>query len=247
MTALYRQDVLANNLANMDTPGYKPDIPSTRPRAAVREEDGLPFLPSNKLLERLGAGALLNPNLVNHSSGGIKDTGNPLDVAIQGNGYFSVRESAGTTGDRVKLTRDGRFLRNSAGDLVQAASGLPVLDTQGRTIRLKGEGQLRIDADGTIRQGGASIARLSVVDVADAAQLAKQGHALFGAPATQLENAKQSGATLKQGAYEDSGVDEVKTIMQITNTGREVDANISMIQQHDRMLDRAINMLGRVS
>src|SRR4051812_42884899 len=66
MTSLYAQDVYANNLANMDTPGFKPEIPSIMPRLAVRQEDHLPFMPSNALLERLGGGALLEPHQGRH-------------------------------------------------------------------------------------------------------------------------------------------------------------------------------------
>src|SRR5881396_1878551 len=106
MTSLFAQDVYANNLANIDTPGFKADIPSIMPRQAVRQEDGLPFLPSNKLLERLGGGVLLNPNRVDFTQGSFKDTGNPLDLAISGDGFFVVRDETDKQTERVRLTRD---------------------------------------------------------------------------------------------------------------------------------------------
>ncbi len=243
-TALYRQDVFANNLANMDTPGFKPDIPSTRPRESVREEDGVWHLPSNRLLERLGAGALLNPNRVSHAQGALKTTGNPLDAGIEGEGFFVVRDAA--AGDAQRLTRDGRFTRNAQGLLVLASSGHAVLDDAGQTIALP-DGKLTIDGNGTLRVGGEAFARLRMVEVDGKERLRKAGHGLFEVNPADLAGARQASGRVRQHAYEDSGVDEVLTIMAMTSASREVETNAWMMREHDRMLERAITGLGRVS
>lgn len=241
-TALYRQDVYSNNLANMDTPGFKPDIPSSTPRRAVREEDGVWNLPSNRLLERLGAGTLLNRNSISFAQGSLRDTGNPLDVGIRGEGFFAVKD-----GDKTLLTRDGRFTRNAQGMLTLAAGGLPILDDGGNPITIPEGGSLTIDGMGTLRVNGAAIARLQVLDIADRASLEKAGHSLFSVPDEILKTAKRAGGEVRQFSVEESGADEVLTIMQITSASRDVDANASMIREHDRLLDRAINTLGRVT
>ncbi len=245
MTAMYRQDVLANNLANMNTVGFKPDVPSTRARQAVRQEDGLPGLPSDPLLEKLGAGTLLNPNRVSLAQGPVQITGNPLDVAIQGDGFFVVKDENSPTGER--LTRDGRFIRSNDGTLAMASTGLAVLDTGGRPIRLDDRGKVRIDADGTVSQNAQQVAKLRLVDVPQRGSLRKVGASMFDVPPGQADGPTPATGTLRQGAVEGSGVDEIRTLMSITETGREVDANIAMIQRHDRLLDRAINTLGRVT
>ncbi len=245
MTAMFRQDVFANNLANMDTAGFKPDVPTSRPRDAVRQEDGLMHLPSNALLERLGAGALLNPNRVSFAQGALKESNNPLDLAIQGDGFFVVRQIADTGGDSKRLTRDGRFTRNSEGLLVTAAGGLPVMDRGGNTITL-GPGTVSIDGDGSIRQNNEIVAQLQVVEPPDTSALRKEGHSLFAGSSEVMASLKTATGSVRSGAFEDSAADEIKSLMQMTSASREVDANVAMIQQHDRMLDRAINVLGRV-
>ncbi len=245
--ALYRQDVLANNLANMDTVGFKPEIPTSRPRQAVTKEDNVGYLPSNKLLERLGAGVMMNPNGINFGQGGLRTTGRDLDVAIDGEGFLTVKDPKAKDADAVLLTRDGRLARDPSGRLVMATTGHPVLDAQNRPIEISDRGSVLIDGDGTIRQNGAVVGRLNIIDVPDRNSLQRIGASLFRPGQEQLK--QKSGATgqLRQAQVEESGVDEVKALMAVTDAGREVDANVALIQQHDRMMERAIQSLGRTA
>lgn len=245
MTSLYKQDVLANNLANANTAGFKPDFASTRPRQAVRQEDNLTSTPSNELLEKLGAGALLNPNLISLSQGPLRPTGNPLDVAIQGDGFLTVRDDADKA-NPVKLTRDGRLARNARGELVLASSGLPVLDTSGNPIVLPEGPAPTISGDGTIRQRGQQIAQFQLVAGGDPSRLRKAGASLFAAPPDVISKPAAPTGTLVQNSFEDSSVDEVKTLVDLTAVARAIDNQINLIQTHDRLLDRAINVLGKV-
>ncbi len=247
MAAMYRQDVFTNNLANMNTPGFKPDSASTLSREAVRAEDGVWNLPSNAMLERLGGGVLLNANRVSFAQGGTRVTGNDLDVAIEGDGFFVVRDATDRGASTVRLTRDGRFTRNSEGELVMATTGMRVLDKGSNPINVPGTGKVKIDGDGTISVNGNAIAQLSLVTVPDKESLVKQGHSLFLADAEKLGNRRTLPGTIRQGALEESGVDEVRALMQMTSASREVDANVDMMRAHDRLLERAIQSLGRIS
>ncbi|MCE7975036.1 MAG: flagellar hook basal-body protein [Leptolyngbya sp. PLA1] len=243
-TALYRQDVYANNLANMDTPGFKPDLPSTRfVPAGARGSDEF-NLPPARLLERLGSGAALHANRVSMTQGSLQDSANPLDLGISGEGFFVVRDAQEREGQTL-LTRDGRLTRDSSGRLVLASSGLPILDTGNGEIFLRDSAPVKVDADGSIRQRGQVVARVRLARVADPALLSKQGHSMFLAPTESVDDG--AAGHVKQGAFEESAADEVSTIMQITSASRDVDANIAMMQQHDRLLDRAINVFGRLS
>lgn len=246
MTSLYKQDVLANNLANANTAGFKADLPSTRPRLAVRQEDGLGNAPSNALLERLGGGALLNPNRISFAQGPLRTTGNSLDVAIQGDGFLTVRDDADKA-NPVKLTRDGRLTRNAQGELVLASSGLRVLDTSGNPIVLPDGPEAKISGDGTIRQRGQEIAQFQLVSGGDPSRLRKGGHSLFIAPSDVISKPTPATGTISQNTYEDSGVDEVKTLVQLTGVARAIDGQVSLIQTHDRLMDRAINVFGKVT
>ena len=244
-TALYRQDVHANNLANLDSVGFKPDIPSQRPRAAAREEDGLGILPSDRLLERLGGGVLMNPNMIDFGQGSLRPTGNPLDLAIDGDGFFVLQGPEGAGTNEVRFTRDGRFTRDARGRLVSATSGAPVLDTNDRPIVVAPGVPVTVDGEGTLRQAGAAVARLRIVDVRDPGRVRKAGAGAFTAPAAAMGDAATG--NVRQGSVEESGVSEIKSLMAVTGASREVEANTSMIQQHDRLMERAINALGRVA
>lgn len=247
LTALYRQDVFANNLANMDSVGFKPDIPSQYARPAVREEDGLGWMPSNQLLERLGGGALLNPNRIHFGQGSIRVTGREFDVAMEGKGFLVVRDASNEGDSQVRLTRDGRLARNARGELVMAGSGLPVLDTNGSPITLADAGQVTIDSIGRIAQGGRTVAQLQLIEVPDQQRLRKVGASMFAPTADMMDNKKVATGTLRQGSVEESGVDEIRALMQMTSAAREVDANVDMMRTHDRLMERAIASLARGS
>lgn len=246
LTSLYRQDVLSNNLANMDTVGYKPDIASTRQRDPATVEDGLFGMPSNRLLEKLGAGAMMAKNLTEFAQGSLDVTGNPLDVAIQGEGFFVVRDETDTGKDKLRVTRDGRMALDGNGRLVTATTGMPFLDRKSRPIQLRRDRPVKIDGNGTISQDGQEVAQMDLIDVPDRSVLVKRGHSLFTAPAEALSSSVLATGNIRQASIERSAVDEVETIMQITAAGRDVDANMSMIAQHDRLTDRLINTFGRV-
>ncbi|MBC7773009.1 MAG: flagellar hook-basal body protein [Pyrinomonadaceae bacterium] len=251
LTSMYRQDVMANNLANLDTPGFKADVPFTRQRDVVRVEDHLMAMPSNQLLERLGAGLLLSPNRTSHTQGDLQLTSNPLDAAIKGTGFFVVQapgDSAGPTGDRVRFSRDGRFTLDATGTLVQAASGLPVFDTSDREIVLdRLAGTVTIHENGTITQNNRPVAQLQLMDVPDPSMLKKVGDNLYQPSASQLAAMKPSQASVIGGSIERSAVDPIKAIMGVTSAASDVGSNARMMQLQDEIMGKAINTFGRVA
>lgn len=248
LTSMYRQDVLSNNLANVDTVGYKPDVPATRQRDAATREDSLFNLPSNRLLERLGAGVLLLPNRTSTAQGPIEVTNNNLDVAIQGSGFLVVAIADGRDESRLRLTRDGRMTLNDEGYLVQATSGYPMLDHAGDRIRIDpGAGPVSIGPDGTISQGDAEIARLQFVDVPEPARLQKTGNGFFRPTATQASSLAPAAGRLQAGAIERSGVDPITTIIGITGAAADVANNTKLLQIADELMGRLIGSVGRIA
>lgn len=243
---MYRQDVFSNNLANMDTVGFKPDIPAMKQRLAARQEDNAMGAPSDALLERLGAGVLAMPTRVNLAQGSAKITGNPLDVSIEGEGFFQVQGGPRDSGRTALLTRDGRFTRNAEGRLVQAASGAAVLDYSGRTITLP-PGEISISSNGRVYVDKREVGRIGVYAVKNEDAITKRGGSILEAPASMVSNAAESVGLVKQGQLEESGVDEIRALMNVQSASREVDANIGVIQAADRMMERAINTFGRLA
>ena len=117
MTNAYRQDVIANNIANSETVGFKKDLALFDQRLTEAQQRRLaasgPLSPSNALLEKLGGGLLVHPTTIDTAQGELEPTGSPLDVAIEGDGYFAVN-----SGGQTRLTRNGQFAVDSTGHLI---------------------------------------------------------------------------------------------------------------------------------
>lgn len=240
-----RQEVFTNNLANVNTVGFRPHMMAIRARAAARVEDRLTG-DSNAMLERLGAGVMPTPVKISASQGPLEQTGRPLDAAIEGDGFFVVRAAPGQEG--VRVTRDGRFAINDEGRLVTSLDGAEVLGEGGRAIRLDPSRSISIRSDGTIAQDGVAVARLRIARVLDLGALRSVGNSLFstiegGSP--QLDD-RASGRVV-QGSVEGSGVDEIKTLMDVTGASRAVESNIGIISMINQNMQMAISRLGRVS
>ena len=104
MSSSYRQDVTANNLANAENVGFKRDLPLFQERLTeAQQRRGERW--SDPLMEGLGGGLLASPTVVDNQPGDLESTGSPLDVAIQGDGFFAVRTSfASTAKDAIAFT-----------------------------------------------------------------------------------------------------------------------------------------------
>jgi flagellar basal body rod protein FlgG len=247
LTGLHRMDVLSNNLANLSTTAFKPDIPGVRSRDAARIEEGLPRLPSNKMLEKLGGGVFAAPDHTSFEQGTLTRTGNPMDVAIEGPGFFVARDETDTVGDRLRLTRDGRFLRDAQGQLASATTGMPLLDVSNRPIVIASDAPITISPDGVIRQKGSVVAKLQVVEVSDNSRLTKVGRGSYLAPTDLMAGRHPASGSLQQETLEGSAVDPMGALMALTDASRAVDTAVNLMQGHDRLADRAINGLGRFS
>jgi len=251
-TSLYQTNVHANNLANINTVGFKPDRPSTRQREAVRAEDGVWNLPSNAMLEKLGAGVLLSPNTTSFGQGVIRETGNPLDVAIRGEGFFVVQANAGQGDITNRLTRDGRLSLSPSGLLVQTTSGLPVLDNEQRPIMLdRAGGEVRIDPQGGIEQfdgvGWTRRGQLGVVDVPDRDALRKHGENAFEVPPEQWARRRPGTGRVEHKAIEGAAINEIDAMLGVQNSARRVSSNLRLVSYFDQTLDSAINTFGRIA
>lgn len=248
LTSLSRQDAFTSNLANVNTVGYKPIVPSVRQREVASVEDGLPQIPSSQLLEALGAGSLLGPSRMSFRPGPLIE-GGKLDVAIEGEGFFLVEGGpSGPGGEGPRLTRDGRLALDDRGVLVQAASGRAILGPGGQPLALPPDEPIQIDAEGRIYdRAGQVLGQLAVVDVAQPWRLTPEGEGLLAAPAGVLDSARPAPGRVAHGYVESSAVDPIDALRDISSAASAVSANAAMIDFQDRLMDRAINALGRVS
>jgi flagellar basal body rod protein FlgG len=244
-SSLYRMDVASHNLSNINTAGFKPQLAEARQRDAARIEDGL-MQPANRLLERLGAGVHLMPNRTSFAQGPIQPGAGPLDAAIQGDGFFVV--SAGpSAGGATHLTRDGRFTRDAGGRLVQASTGRPVLDDTGLEIDLPAGVEAVIHGDGTITQGATRVARLALLDTPNRQGLRPLGDGRFEASPELARTLERGRGEIRGGMIEQSAVDPIEAMMDVTNAGRDAERAAGLLSSFDRVMERAINGLGRVN
>lgn len=235
----YRQDVIANNLANAETVGFKKDLALFTQRDNATEEKGQ-FDPSNPL-SGLTGGMWAAPTFVDPAQGPLEETGNPTDVAIEGNGYFMVQTPQGN-----RLTRDGRFLLDNTGNLVLASNAnAKVLDTSGQPIQLDSRQRIALSKDGEYSQSGRNVAQVGIYNI-DPATLEKQGDNLLAYP----EDAKPTPATdfsLHQKFIERSNVEPATELTQLMDAERQLDANANMIKTQDETLGELVNSVEKVS
>jgi flagellar basal body rod protein FlgG len=246
IASAHRQDVLANNLANINTVGFKPDAVDVRSRLPERAEFPGNVLDAKHLLEQLGGGIYANPTRVELSQGALTRTEGDLDLAIEGDGFFTVQDNSGPEQVR-RLTRDGRFTLNSDAELVMAASGHRVLDRLNRPIRLDPGQNVNILKDGRILQNGREVATLGFARPQDPASLIKAGHNLLRLDeGAELDAARPDGA-IRQGFTEASAVNAITTLTSMMSAAKSVQSNLKMIQYHDNILGQAFNTFGRVA
>jgi len=240
-------DVLANNLANVNTNGYKADklsASSFNKMLLSRIDDAPPgVLGKINQPPQVGqaemAGAIAENQYIDFTPGGTTFTENPLDLALDGPGFFTLDGGNG----QVFYAREGAFTIDSDRYLINQ-SGLRVLDPAGQPIRIYSPGEIRVDSDGSISIGGLPAGKLGVLEFTDLNTLTKAGHNLFSStsasgPATNTE--------VIQGAIERSNVNPISSLTQLIAKFREFEAAARTVDTIDRTLDKVVNELGRIS
>jgi flagellar basal-body rod protein FlgF len=240
LAGLARQQALAHNVANMDTPGFKEVLISLEDFAetpVVHPPGGASNLSGLRYLGSLGLGVESSPEETDFTAGGVKYTGEALDLAISGAGFFRVQTDAGE-----RYTRDGRFSRDAQGQLV-TVDGYRVLDDGGQPVELP-EGPIYVQSDGTITVNGEAAARLGLAGFTDpAAELTRDLPNLFaaaGAPSSEELG------TVAQGSLEMANVDPAQLMTQMVSVTRAYEAAQRMVQAQDELLGQTINTLGRL-
>lgn len=239
MTTEYRQSVLANNLANAETVGFKRDVATFAERLPATLA-GLQQGASAVDLEGLSGGLWLGTTHTDFREGPKQPTGNWHDVALHGPGFFAVMAEGQT-----QFTRDGRMQMRSDGLLVAASDGAPILGPGGVPIRLNPHAaDTAIDEHGQILQDGSVVARLGVTDVANYTALRKSGTGRFIAPEGAATEAPA--ALVQSGYVETSGVEPIAELVDLMSASRAYQVNARMIALQDETVSRLISSALRV-
>jgi flagellar basal-body rod protein FlgF len=211
-----RQDQLANDLANASTPGFKPD-------ESTQHSFGNVLLANTEGGSAVGSvdeGVALGKTYTNMTQSSMQETGEPLDFAIEGSGFFAVKTAQG-----VRYTRDGQFTASSTG-LLTDTSGDPVLSQRGAQIKVGSTGTVPASALGVFEVPGA----------------VKQGENLYSGKAS----GKPTG-TVRQGSLEGSGVDAAKVMVEMITSLRGFQSGQQAVQAIGETLQESASQVGSIA
>jgi flagellar basal-body rod protein FlgF len=210
-------DTAASNLANAQTPGYRAE------REFFRSVVLGPDATDSQLGATVNNYGLLGGDRLSMAQGALDPTGNPLDLAIQGQGFFMVQTTNG-----LRYTRDGGFHRAQNGQLLTQA-GEPVLSVAGKTILIP-PGEVSVGADGAISVAGGVVAQVGVFTFPAGTELAPEGANRYVAP-TGVTATAATGASIHEGALEAANQDVVQGTL-----------DLIMMQRQAEMMQRALTV-----
>jgi flagellar basal-body rod protein FlgF len=225
-------DIVANNLANVDTTGFKFESMLANTDEVTTPTPGQAPTP----VDFVAAAGVAR----DYTQGSLTQTGSPLDVAIDGKGFFTISTSSGP-----RYTRDGRFKLDPTGRLV-TMSGDPVQGDGGDIVLDPKKGAVSIAANGDISQDGQAVGKLQVVTFDSLAALSKDGSNQFRND-SNLTPTPSTTAELKQGMLEGSNVQPVSQITRLIEINRAYDAIASMMASTGQLSNTAVQRLGAVT
>lgn len=228
--------VVANNIANANTTGFKAHTEFYQALNAGNNTNVVPGLgPLNQAVNAYG---VLGGQTLDLAQGHIARTGNPLDLALEGPGFFVAQTAAGD-----RYTRDGSLHLSPKGILLTAA-GDPVLNPKGKPIRLQ-PGPVTISPDGVISARGAIAGQIAVVNFPSGTPLTPQGNSYFAAPAKAAKPAPHT--QIQQGSLERSNLSPVQGMVSLIELQRTFDLLQKALSSFNNDFDKpAITQLPQV-
>ena len=260
-------NTISNNLANVDKIGFKRDttVFKSFPEMLLRRvnDDGVIKFPLGSydrmpIIGRVGTGVEVNEVFTEHAQGGLKQTNNPFDFALDGKGYFTIK-----TKDGIRYTRNGSFLINKDSYLVTKGGSL-VLEEKGPiqikannfSVNEQGEIVVNSDLQNDKRRvvsyaennwkNPQIIDKLKIVDFRQPRAIRKQGNSYFKATEESLPVIPASHYKIQQGFLEISNVNPVREMTKMIEVQRTYEANQRVLQAEDTELGRLVNQVGRV-
>ncbi|MBI1900472.1 MAG: flagellar hook basal-body protein [Planctomycetia bacterium] len=227
-----RLEIISNNLANVDTVGFKREMALMQARHSEAIQRGLDY-PGTRSINNIGGGVMVAGSATDFAPGAFERTGLPTDMAIQSDGFFVVQQ-----GDKKFLTRAGNFAVNTAGRLV-TREGDPVLTTQGTPVELDVNQPWRLVDGGRIEQGS-SAQELAIVKPQQPGDLAKVGENLFF-PLADTVPVLPGERDVASGYLERSAIRPAAEMMQLIEASRAFESNVSMIRTQDEATGALVN------
>ena len=230
LAAYQSMDAIANNLANMSTPGFKSETPQFQEYVdQMQAPEGQTGTQNVSFVQQTGSVRDL-------SEGHIDMTGAPFDLALRGQGYFVIQ-----TADGPRYTRNGHFELDSSGRIV-SDSGDPVQGAGGDISVSASDGQIHVASDGTVSGANGQIGQISIVDFPNDRALVKEGDSLY----STTQQSQSSDATILQGGIESSNVRPVVEMSNMIEVMRSYQATMNLSQSQSNLIRQAIDKLATV-
>jgi flagellar basal-body rod protein FlgG len=226
-------DLLANNLANAATAGFKRDQEFYGLFASQDSDDGTGTAPSATL-------PVLQRQWTDFSPGTVEVTGNPMNVALNGSGFFAVNGPNGPL-----YTRNGSLQVLASGDLA-TADGYPLQAAGGGTIKVASGKAITITDDGTVKQNGQTLGRLNVVTFPNTSALQKFAGTCFQNPDPKNTAAPVAAPNVQQGKIEASNVPVAEAAMRLVGVMRQFEMLQKAITMSGEMDTKSIQEVARV-
>ncbi len=241
-----RMDTLTNNLANSATTGFKKEGATSQSFDSVLAYKIKDTSEAMNVSRRIGVntpGVKIGENYTYYDQGGFRETGNPFDLALSGDGFFAIEFTNKADEVSTKYTRDGSFTLNKEGYLV-TKDGDYVLGEDGR-IKLDPLKEANIDSTGSIYQDGNKLVdKIRVDDFADYNYIEHYGENYY----QPVEGAEiiEDNVTVNSGYLEMSNVQVVTEMVNMIAVTRAYETNQKIVQAYDDTLDISVNQLGKL-
>lgn len=213
MAQEHRMNIISNNLANINTPGFKRDVP-------------------------VFEGYIVKSTAIHFSQGTFRETGNRLDLALSGPGFFQV-----DTPNGVRYTRNGNFTLNEQGQVVDM-QGAPLV---GGGVVPPETVDLHITTDGRVMADGAQVGQVELVEFEDLRILAKEGNSYFAPKIEGVAGNPAEETTVEQGYLEMANVDAVEQSVNLIDTVRTYEVFQKIIFSFEEADQKSINEVGRLA
>ena len=217
MSQEQRLNVISNNLANVNTPGYKKDVPVFDPNTQ---------------------GYVVKSTKTYFGQGNFQQTGNSLDLALSGPGFFQIETPNG-----IRYTRNGAFTTNQLGEIV-TMDGDPVV---GAGVIPEGAKDIQIDSNGRVQADGEEVGTIELVEFEDTNMLSKEGKNLYTTKVAGIGGIEAENTTIDQGYLETSNVDAVLASVMMIDTMRTYEALQKIAWSVQEADQRCINDVGQLT
>ncbi len=223
-------DILANNLANVSTSGFKLDREAFNVYASADAKDGESYATLSPITER---------HATDLGQGPLTETGSPMNLALEGQGFLTV-----STGDRLVYTRNGQLKIGKDG-AIESADGYKIQNTLGKPLIVDPAVPIDVDREGMVRQGGQEIGQIQISKVDDASKLQKLGATYFMvADSSAMQKAD---AQVRQGYLEASNVNPADSSIRLVGVMRQFEMLQRAMQLGADMNRKTIDEVAKAS